>query len=204
MNLAEKDILKRVVELFSTYGVRSLSMDDIARRIPLAKRNLLEIAKNKEDLIRRVFEYRMALVGETMHRLKEQLITGNVIDEILSVVHVLYTMTCEVGPHLEFELHKYYPLIYSEFAQIRKQHIINGLSNNIERGKEQGVYNKELDTRKTAEHIFAANKALIENYLRECTQDCNHEHIFRECVNTMIELCANEEGKRYFAQKTEL
>jgi len=55
------EIILRVMDIFSTYGVRVVSMDFIAQSIPLAKKDLLQIAKNKERLIELIFEYRYEL-----------------------------------------------------------------------------------------------------------------------------------------------
>lgn len=200
MKQCEHDILKRVMEVFSTYGIRSLSMDNIAQYIPLSKRNLLKIAKNKEDLIRRIFEYRIELAQEIKQKSKQTANAENVIDEIVHDMRTMYNMSREIGMQLEFELYKYYPRIFAEYTAIRKQHIIESLKDNIERGKQQGMYHNYLDTEQTAKQIFIKNKELIQTYIqqREHEHNTNQEEIMNKCVGAMIETLANEKGKEYF------
>jgi len=198
MELAVTDILKRVMELFSTYGIRSLSMDNIAQYIPLSKRKLLKIAKNKEDLIRRIFEYRIELMQEFNQKITQNGGAENVIDEILQNGHTMYDIIREINPQLGFELHKYYPVIFAEYAAMNKLHIIEYLCDNIERGKQQGIYSEHLETRQSAKQIFTKNKELIRAYIQQNEHDRNQEEIINTCIDAVIEKLANERGKEYF------
>lgn len=205
MKECQHDILKRVMEVFSAYGIRSLSMDNIAQYIPLSKRNLLKIAKNKEDLIRQIFEYRIALAQDIKQKSEQNTNTENVIDEIVHGMRAMYHVNREIGLQLEFELYKYYPRIFAEYTTIRKQHIIEYLRDNIERGKQQGIYHDYLETEQTAKQIFKNNKELIQTHMQQhmINNEYNQEEIINKCINAMIEKLANEKGKEYFNKQTE-
>jgi len=84
-NMEKQKTIQKVMEIFSTYGVRTVSIDFISQSIPLPKRKLLEIAKNKEELIQHIFQYRFErsrILFET--ELQKNTIT-NAIDELIYI-----------------------------------------------------------------------------------------------------------------------
>lgn len=204
MNLTDAGIVKRVMEIFSVYGVRSLSMDNIAQHVPIAKRNLLKIAKNKEELVRHIFEYCIIKFQEMQQQLLQNVVAENVIDEVLQRVSVMHTMSNEFNPHLDFEFRKYYPEIYAEYSEIRDKYLIESLHNSIERGKAQNVYIHDLNTEQVVYEIFTDFQKLKTEFDNADTgrgQMIDCEQISMRFVSTMIEKLANEKGKDYFKKR---
>ncbi len=204
MNLTDAGIVKRVMEIFSVYGVRSLSMDNIAQHIPISKKNLLKIAKNKEELVCHIFEYCMIRFQEMQQQLLQNVVVENVIDEVLQRAGVMHTMSNEFNPHLDFEFRKYYPEIYAEYSEIRDRHVMEAVYNSVERGKEQGVYKHDLNTEQVTQEIltdFQKLKTEFDNADTGRGQMIDCEQISMRFISTMIEKLANEKGKDYFKKR---
>ena len=49
--------LKRTEELFLRYGIKSITMDDVARELGISKKTLYQFVDNKNDLVCKVLEY---------------------------------------------------------------------------------------------------------------------------------------------------
>jgi AcrR family transcriptional regulator len=204
MNLTEADIIKRVMEIFSVYGVRSLSMDNIAQHIPTTKRNLLKVARNKEELVRHIFNYCMTRFQNMLRQQSLNMVAENVIDEILQQVSIMHALSNEFNPHLDFEFRKYYPEIYAEHSEIRDRYLIQDLHNNIERGKAQNVYSQDCDTDRLANEIFEDFQKLKTEFDNANTgrgQMIDCEQISMRFLSAMIEKLANEQGKDYFRKR---
>jgi len=198
-----KKIIKKVMEIFSTYGVRTVSIDFISQSIPLPKRKLLEIAKNKEELIQHIFQNRFErsrILFET--ELQKNTIT-NAIDELIYMtIHMNSNIQTEFKPMLEFEFKKYYPDLYSEYQQECTLLFIQGIQKNIERGKKEGIYKKELDAQSIAQmHNKKIDEiySLYEKQLNNKTSSL--QSLFFETLIRHISLITNAQGKEYFDNK---
>ena len=49
------EILEKTRDLFLTYGLRSVTMDDISRHLGISKKTLYQYVKDKADLVRKIF-----------------------------------------------------------------------------------------------------------------------------------------------------
>lgn len=208
MELTEVDIVKRVMEIFSVYGVRSLSMDNIAQHVPVAKRKLLRIAKNKEDLVRSIFEYCITRYKELRQQILQNCAPENEIDEMLQHANILHKISNEFNSHLEFEFRKYYPEIYAEYTDDRDGHMKKTLQESIERGKTQGVYKKELDSKLALKEILVEAqqmKAEFEKVEEEIIDNGKAKeachHIAMKFLLAMFEKLTNEVGKEFLKKR---
>ncbi len=52
----QNKIIRDSVELFMKFGIRSVSMDDIARELAISKKTLYQYFSNKADLIAKILE----------------------------------------------------------------------------------------------------------------------------------------------------
>ena len=77
----EKEIFKLVFHLFCKYGIKSLTMDDIASYLGISKKTLYKYVSDKTDLIEKVFSS-----IEKPHKI-DMLLSGNLnaIEEFYEV-----------------------------------------------------------------------------------------------------------------------
>ncbi|MCK9562454.1 MAG: hypothetical protein M0R02_07005 [Bacteroidales bacterium] len=201
--MEKQKTIQKVMEIFSTYGVRTVSIDFISQSIPLPKRKLLEIAKNKEELIQHIFQYRFErsrILFET--ELQKNTIT-NAIDELIYIsVHMNANAQTEFKPMLDFEFKKYYPDLYSQYQQKCTLLFTQGIQNNIERGKKEGIYKKELDAQNIAQMHSKKIDEIHALYEKELHNETNSlQALFFETLIHHIALITNAQGQEYFDNK---
>lgn len=154
MNSEEQHIIQRVMHVFVTYGVRSLSLDTIAIHIPISKKELLKVAKNKEELIRKIFEYRASIATEIGNQIMKNPAVTNAIDIMLHM-SVLMSKACnEFNPQLDFEFKKYYPTLFAEYEAQKHTHIVQSMTHILERGQKEGIFLAEINPSITAQYYF--------------------------------------------------
>ena len=51
-NSVKAEILKEAVELFMRYGIKSVTMDDIARHLSISKKTIYQFFRDKEEIHR--------------------------------------------------------------------------------------------------------------------------------------------------------
>ncbi|MCB9245748.1 MAG: TetR/AcrR family transcriptional regulator [Flavobacteriales bacterium] len=141
--MEEQEIISQSARLFMRYGVKSVSMDDIARELGISKKTLYQVIDDKEELVHRSVE---GFLG--MHTAECQACLNsdeNPINQMLELVkHVALTMR-DVNPALLFDLQKYYSKSWKLFESFRYKVVRNEILKNLRLGKDNGWYRDDLD-----------------------------------------------------------
>ena len=115
-----EQILKVATREFTTIGVKSVKMDDIARKLKISKRTLYEIYDNKEQLLLESVARRIHEFDATLERFDS---SGEkqVIDIILEFYRLQMEELRDMYPVYYEDLHKY-PRVLSFLEQVNKEH----------------------------------------------------------------------------------
>jgi AcrR family transcriptional regulator len=149
-------ILKGAEGLFTKYGVRSISMDDIARHLSVSKKTLYQHFTDKEDIVTLVFE---AVLSESRKEFEAIHQTAeNAIDELAKLSVCLKKNVDEINPSLLFDLQKYYPKAWAVWLEFKRMCIYDSIKRNLDQGIAEGFYRAEINT----EIISIVRMALIE------------------------------------------
>ena len=130
-------------DMFLKYGVKSVSMDDIARILGISKKTIYQSVTNKKNLIQSVIE---AFVEEEHKAIRQiTLESSDAVDEMIIIAnHVLKSMK-KMNPKLTFDLKKYYPVTWSYVENHHFSYIEEVIQKNLIRGKKEGYYRQEIN-----------------------------------------------------------
>lgn len=81
MIIAKKQIIQTAFDLFSQYGIKSVSMDDVARNTGISKRTLYSFFEDKETLLIEGIEYMEEQLSNYLKQLEDSSYTA--IDIVL-------------------------------------------------------------------------------------------------------------------------
>ncbi len=136
-------ILVEAAELFSRYGIRSVTMDDIARHLSMSKKTIYQFFKDKDEIV---------TLGTAAHMEREKVEfeeinknASNAIEELAMVCHCMRKHISELNPSLLYDLQKYHPKAWSQYLQFKNDFIKNSIKNNLIDGKAQGYFRSEID-----------------------------------------------------------
>jgi len=135
-------IKEKARQLFFTYGLKSVSMDDIAQQSGISKRTIYEFFDDKHAIV-------YAVVAELI-RSHEQILTTvqstvhDAIDEVLKQDAALSMVFKHVRPAFFYELENLFSDIWEEVDQ-HKRRICKAIIDNLRKGQEQGLYRKDID-----------------------------------------------------------
>jgi TetR/AcrR family transcriptional regulator, cholesterol catabolism regulator len=136
-------ILVKAEELFNRYGLRSVSMDDIAAQAGMSKKTLYQYYEDKEALVSEVFTTRMD--ENKLNCTHAQKCADNALHEIFLAFDKLQEMFAEMHPGVLFEMEKYHPNAFGKFQNFRDSFIYSMIRTNLERGIKEGLYRAEID-----------------------------------------------------------
>lgn len=138
-----EQILKGASDLFFQYGIKNVTMDDIAKHLGMSKRTIYENFPTKDDivntLLRNHLEQSIAQCNERCGESK------NAIEEIVLMMQHIREMFSRMDSRILFDLKKFHTKAWQEFRDYKQGFLMKSISNNIKRGMEEGLYRKGLN-----------------------------------------------------------
>jgi len=136
-------LLDIILSLFKKYGVKSVTMDDLAEAFGISKKTLYTNFENKNDVVYKVASYELNKEIDELENLCQK--HKNVIDQLYAISKYIIKKNFEITPSLTFSVDKYYHQIWKELLNKRESHIIDIITNNFNKGVKLGIYRKDLN-----------------------------------------------------------
>src|ERR1035437_2884162 len=110
MNEELKNLLSKVRCLYMKYGIKSVTMDDVARELGISKKTLYQYVNDKNELVQKVVEMELDDKAEGFSKMN---CSGlNAIEELFEVHKMIRQMLKDYNPSTEYDLRKYYPELF--------------------------------------------------------------------------------------------
>jgi TetR/AcrR family transcriptional regulator, cholesterol catabolism regulator len=128
--------------LFMQYGLRSVSMDDIASALGISKKTIYLSFADKDALVdgvmASVFEHDIVCCE------RDRKASENAIHEIFLAIDFIVEMFKTMNPSLLFDLQKYHPTSFMRFVKHKDEFLFNVIKNNIKRGMAEELYRADI------------------------------------------------------------
>jgi AcrR family transcriptional regulator len=195
-----KYILEKSRDLFMEYGLRSISMDDIARSLSISKKTLYQYVDNKADLIEKLFNELLCKhkqVSEVISKNPEL----NAIDQLLEVSKIIMLNIKSFKSSIKFEFEKYYPEIFKNFFEKKRDLIFEDMTRNMRQGIKEGLYREDLKVDLVASLYMKKMEDLHDSeYFHK--MKFSFDDIFEVMFSNHIRGIANTKGIKYLEKKT--
>ncbi len=191
----EEEIFRRTGELYRKYGIRSVTMDDVARELGISKKTLYHFVRDKEELVKKVTDLDFREIHQCLGGSREQV--GNAIEELLEISRFVSLHLKDYSPSFDYDLKKYYPEISEDIHRRKREVMFEMILQNMKRGKKEGLYRGELKEEIIARLYVSRLESMHDNPMFSVDEFISGE-IFREIFTYHIMGIANEEGKRFF------
>lgn len=141
MEEKKQHILKHVGELYLKFGIRSVTMDDVASEFGMSKKTLYEYFKDKAELVSQVIDFYLENPKFNLNETEN----GNAIDSYFALRAHVVNILKYFNNNIEFDLKKQYPSLYCRVHKFKRERIFKSTVSNIERGIKDGVYRDKID-----------------------------------------------------------
>lgn len=187
----KEQILAGAEELFMRYGIKSVTMDDVSRKIGISKKTLYQYVENKADLIEKIFQRSCDFEIKMMADLREK--SKGAIDEMFKLAEYVVEMLRNMSPSVVYDLKKYYHSTWDKIESLHNVHVYNLIRENIELGKKQGVYRSEVNTDIVAKLYVGKTSLLVDGDLFPI-KDYNQADLFKTYFSYHIHGIASPKG----------
>lgn len=146
MSISQIDrIIQGGGELFLQAGIKSVTMDDIARHLGMSKKTIYHYFSDKNELV-------IALVKKKLHDDECQIQSilhnsENVIDEMVNMMKCSEEIFSSINPIVIHDMQKYHPEAWGEFQKFKSDVLIKTLEELLTKGIQQGFIRPDLDVK---------------------------------------------------------
>lgn len=139
----EDQLIKDATDVFLTYGIKSVTMDDVAKHLRVSKKTIYQFVKDKEDLVNRCVRRDCDFIEEKVLAIQSQNLKA--IDENFAISTVIIEELKNIHPSIFYDLEKYYPQAMAMLVEMRHDYIGGVMRQNLNKGIAEGVYRPELN-----------------------------------------------------------
>jgi AcrR family transcriptional regulator len=129
-------------DLFMQYGLRSVSMDDIANNLGISKKTIYQYYADKDQLvdavITQVIGYNQSCCD--MDRKDSE----NAIHEIFLAMDFMMEIFRSMNPSLLYDMQKYHPATFLKFSKHKNDYLYTVIRENILRGIQEDLYRSDI------------------------------------------------------------
>jgi AcrR family transcriptional regulator len=188
MEMKER-ILEKANELFMRYGIRSITMDEIAAQLGISKKTIYQFYADKDEIVE-------AVVGQEIKRNELECVhfrsdSENAVHEIFMAMQQTEEMLKGMNPLIMYDLEKHHPKAFKKFKDHKHQFFFKVIKENLQRGVDEELYRPEINIDVVGKHriesVFMAFNQDIFPHNRYHAKDVLYEigYLFLYGVATM-------------------
>ncbi len=137
-------ILHTAESLFFRFGIRSVTMEDIAKELSISKKTIYQFFKDKDEIVLKVSQQIFEKERVQMNRMHEQ--GENVIHEMVLISRYIRQHVAEANPSAMHDLQKFYPEAWKSFL-VFKMESLRLIERTIKKGITEGYFRADINPR---------------------------------------------------------
>lgn len=141
MDIRER-IREKAEELFMRYGIRSVSMDDIAAQLGMSKKTIYQCFADKDELVEAVVN---GEIGDMQHDCVGCAVDArDAVHEIFLLMEQIANQIRNMNPMVLYDLEKFHFKAYQKFQEHKSKFLYQLIRDNLERGIKEEVYRSDI------------------------------------------------------------
>lgn len=139
----KEHIITQADSLFCQFGIKSITMDDIAKHLGISKKTIYLHFSDKNGLVVELMRMKMEhQICDMDHSFTNSI---DAVNEVFFAVTHMRQMLSKMNPVLFYDLQKYHSEAWNYFVVFREKKLFGVINNNLKRGISEGLYRKEIN-----------------------------------------------------------
>jgi len=143
MEIKER-IKQKADELFMRYGIKSITMDEIANQLGISKKTIYQEFGDKDELVDDVICE--ILSGNQQRCLQDRSQAVDAIHEVFLAMEMIQEMFENMNPTILYDMERNHPATFQKFQQHKYKFLYQVIKENIERGKREGLFRDNVNS----------------------------------------------------------
>ncbi|MFY8091573.1 MAG: TetR/AcrR family transcriptional regulator [Chitinophagaceae bacterium] len=136
-------ILHKADELFRKFGLRAVTLDEIASNLGISKKTIYQFFADKDALVDEIMMQEFAKTNNDCELCKTR--AQNAVEEIFLLMQHLDDDFRNLNPLILHDLKKFHHTTFIKFNQYMHENMVKMIMENIEKGIEEGNYRNDFD-----------------------------------------------------------
>lgn len=192
------ELIDQISKVFMHYGIKSVTMDDLANKLGVSKKTLYVYFKDKKDMVRQMVIAKTERDTAFCMMAKEE--SENAIDAFLAITTYVLKRIREVHPSVFFDMQKYHNDAWQILEEHRVVFIQQLLKDNMERGMNEGIYRGDLNL-EIMPRLFIGRFDRAFDPKTFPPTEFSFEEVFNEMLIFHLRGLANEKGLKYLQER---
>jgi len=200
----EKNILEGAKNLFMQFGLKSITMDDIAKKVGVSKKTIYQFFNDKNSIV-----FKSVHKHFSEHRIEIEEVLNNSKDPIETIYRISKHMQMQVeaiNPTVFYDLQRYFPKAYKRFLEFKNTFMKESLQQILDDGINAGYFRKELDTEiLVIQRIEQVQMAFDNDIYPRDRFDFKkvHEQLFDHFIHGILTIKGKEKYNQYLNEEHE-
>jgi TetR/AcrR family transcriptional regulator, cholesterol catabolism regulator len=135
-------IIKTALDLFRRYGIKSVTVDDIAREAGMSKKTIYQYFKEKDELVLVCAEVMMQADYDAISQIEQQ--SSDMIESLIRLADYFKTKFTTTNPTLLLDIRKHHPVAWERFLEFKEKYYLASLQRSLERGIAEGIFRSDM------------------------------------------------------------
>jgi AcrR family transcriptional regulator len=189
--------LGKISRLYKDHGIKTLTMEAVAKHVGLSKKSLYNYFHSKEQMVDALFQYHFAKNREAFSTLARE--NRNAIEKLVKVTELLYLFFQEFSQPMLRDLRNLYPYLSHRNKNAFQEHLTKEIANNINKGIQEGLYVNSFNVSLITHYfVFSLKHLLTNDFLTE--KETTPSILYKQLIIYHIRGMASEKGRRCLAE----
>ncbi len=141
MDVKER-ILSKATDLFMRYGIRSITMDEIAAQLGISKKTIYQFFTDKDDMVAAVIDHEIGSNEMECMQFRDQ--SENAVHHVFLAMENLEEMLSCTNPLMLYDLEKHHPRSYKKLREYKYHFLYRILIENLQAGIREELYRPDI------------------------------------------------------------
>lgn len=198
MDEKKLEILERASLVYMQYGIKTVTMDDLARELGISKKTIYKYFEDKNDLIRSIIELKSEMDKAICINCMQN--SENAIDDLFSLSRLVIEHFSNINPAVFYDLRKYHPDAWAIMEEHKWKFVQSMIRDNIERGINEKIYRDDIKSEVLARLYVSSTDAVLNASIFPWPE-FKFQEVFSEMIQFQLHGMVNEKGLKYLKQK---
>jgi len=133
----------KAADLFCRYGIRTITMDEIASQLGISKKTIYQFFTDKDDMVSAVIEQEIQRNEMECGNFREAAIDA--VHQIFLALQSLEEMLKYTNPLMLYDLEKHHPASFQKLREYKYRFLYQVILENLEWGVGTDLYRPDID-----------------------------------------------------------
>lgn len=194
MDKKKLDIIERSSLIFLKYGIKSVTMDELASQLGMSKKTIYKYFEDKNELINTIIERSLNFEEKMCFKIQGK--SENALEALVEISRMVIQRLNNVNPTIFFDLQKHHNDAWQTLEKHKWNFVLDVIRSNINRGINEKLYRDDLNVEVIARLYISTIETIMNPEIYDWP-NFQFQELFKEIMRFQFHGLVNENGRNY-------